>query len=992
MTADDLEKLVLSTADGLELARAFEGMDEEERAKLSTSAQTLHRHLDEGKAPSTASEQLESFLSARGKEIGLHGEVRSHWNNLENRKACLAVFAVGPLSAVKKWQVRPKRDDMPAFEKIIRDRRPSWMDEWVEHELEVGGTITFPTLHGWVQDGICRKPESDGYYRLFASYYMRTGFHGVDKDYIPPLSEQLLQAPELLSEIDGLFRVETDAFNTNSWLTKGAAAHYETWPEALIKLSRAKHLDRAHLLRLALDGLRLDIKQNQLSGYHKLYKAMEPTASELIDHQPDYIGLLSHPVSHVAKFAIDMLTRIEKAKALQRGPFLREIGSVFANDSKSNGIAALKLLQQTVAETKQSPDPVALAAVVDAMRHKDPEVQAKGIEILEPYAQQLTSAHRALISDMMVLVSASNRPALEKLLMDASNDANARPSQVESALPSQTVGYLPLSFTGSCHEVLSASAAIEPIMTVDKLIESILHAIEVVDSPDELERIIDALSRLADQRPEDFEKRVAPLLHRLNKGQVSSNGLRAVDNTIAGAVLDLIASWASGQLNQTQIQSLEYSIPEDVFVPMITHLREISSRVAAHKAQPLLAAPTHKGGWIDPIIWVERLVQMEQDLSPEKSMDLRLSMLRLAPDNRPEALRLAEKLGGDIGRLARFALGGGETPIKSDQANYAPWITAARCREPDVDWSGVFACLALDDAWPDSLSPAIHEWTSSHRAVHYEQMTWKHAELKVHSRAAAQVDAPEKRGLLTTALDALGARTTTHWEELPTAALSRWPETKYNWATDINTTWQAQWLAFLWPQKLDSVHMKAVRKLVLRIEEDSSNSTANHGLLNCLFQKGRSWGEPGHLVLALSIVGKDSDVRSLAIDALIEGIENRLFDPDTFANVLVRLCEGEWVKFNRLAENLLKIAKVSELHASAIDAALQAWLPRFDFTQRNAHHVLQVLVETQAISGAPILASTREVLTALKGKDKGTALAKQILTQRVQNHLLAAQI
>jgi hypothetical protein len=974
MNADDLEKLVLSTADGLELARAFEGMDEKERAKLSAGAQSLHRHLSEGKVTSAASEQLKSFLSKP------RGAVWSPWNYPENRKAALAVFAVGPLSAVKKWQVRPLQRDMPAFEKIIRDRMPDWIDAWVAHELDQqGACIAFPTLHGWVQDGICRKPESDGYYRLFASYYMRTRSHGVDEDSIPPLSEQLLQAPELLSDIDGLFRVETEAFNTNAWLTKGAAAHYETWPEALIKLSRAKHVDRAHLLRLALDGLRRDIKQNQLSGFHKLYRAMEPTTTELIDHQPDYIALLCHPVSHVAKFSIDMLAKIEKAKALQRGPFLREIGSIFANDSKGNGIAALKLLERIVGESKQSPDPLALAAVLDAMLHTDPEVQAKGIEILEPYGQQLSSAHRAAIADMMVLVSASNRPALEKLLMGASNDVNSRPEPVESGLPSQGAGYLPISFTGSCHEVLSASSEIEPIMSVDKLIDSVFHAIEVVDSPDELERIIDALSRLADQRREDFEKRVAPLLHRLNKGQVGSNGLRAVNNTIAAAVLDLVASWASGKLHQTQIQSLEYSIPEDVYVPMITHLREISSRVVAHKAQPLLAAPTHKGGWVDPMIWVERLAKIKQDPSLESSMDLRLSMLRLAPDNRPEALRLAEKLGGEIGRLARFALGGREIPVKSDRANYAPWITAARCREPDADWRGAFACLALDDIWPDSLAPAIHEWTSSHRAVHYEQMSFKHAELKVQARTADRIDEPKKRGLEALAPGELGGIITTHWEELPTAALCRWPETKYNWSTDINATWTAQWLSYIWPQKLDSVHMKAVRKLVLRLEEDSSNSTPNHGFLSCLFQRGRSWGEPGHLLLALSLVGKDGDVRSLAIDALIEGVESRLFAPDTFADVLVRLCEGEWVKYNRLAENLLKVAKVSELHACAIDAALQAWLPHFDLDQRNAHYLLQVLVETQAISGVPISPPTRKALASLKGKNKGTALAKQIL-------------
>jgi len=127
------------------------------------------------------------------------------------------------------------------------------------------------------------------------------------------------------------------------------------------------------------------------------------------------------------------------------------------------------------------------------------------------------------------------------------------------------------------------------------------------------------------------------------------------------------------------------------------------------------------------------------------------------------------------------------------------------------------------------------------------------------------------------------------------------------------------------------------------------------------------------------LVGKDADVRGLAIDALIEGIENRIFDPAIFAIVMTRLCEGEWVKYNRLGENLLQVAQVSPIHARAIDAALQAWLPSFDLAQRNGHHVLQVFVETQAISNSPISPSTRTALTSLTGKTKSASLAKQIL-------------
>lgn len=163
------------------------------------------------------------------------------------------------------------------------------------------------------------------------------------------------------------------------------------------------------------------------------------------------------------------------------------------------------------------------------------------------------------------------------------------------------------------------------------------------------------------------------------------------------------------------------------------------------------------------------------------------------------------------------------------------------------------------------------------------------------------------------------------------------------------------------------------------MDGDSSNWTPNYGFLHALFQRGRPWGEPGHLVLALSVVGKDADVRGLAIDALIEGIENRIFDPAVFAMVMTRLCEGEWVKYNRLSENLLHVAQVSPVHARAIDAALQAWLPDFDLAQRNGHHVLQLLVETQAMSGAPVSPSTRTALTSLTGKTKAASLAKQIL-------------
>ena len=129
--------------------------------------------------------------------------------------------------------------------------------------------------------------------------------------------------------------------------------------------------------------------------------------------------------------------------------------------------------------------------------------------------------------------------------------------------------------------------------------------------------------------------------------------------------------------------------------------------------------------------------------------------------------------------------------------------------------------------------------------------------------------------------------------------------------------------------------MKGASRLARKMDDESINLAPWFGFLQSLFQKNRPWGEAGHLLLCLGLVGKDADVKGLAVDALIEGIEGRVFDPRAFVEVMTRLCEGQWVKLNRLSEGLLQVAQVSALHARVVSEALQAWLPLLDLKQRG---------------------------------------------------------
>lgn len=982
MTPEMLEDLILGEGDAWPLQRACADLDEKARAKLSSAAQKLHRQLSACKAGETASERLKALLAQRGKE----GAWR-FYSAPENNKAAVALFALGPLSALKKRGLHVW-GEQPVAERILTDRRPPWIDEWIAHELEQDFTwLDLPTILSWMKSGVCRKPEVDGYYGKFAAYLMRARDWGKPDTTPPPppLSQQLIDEPILLEDVWALFKIETIAFNTNGWLTSGAPPGYETWPEALVKLSTQGRLDRERLLRAALDGLRLDIKENQLAGFHRFYVQMTPTSEELLRHQPLYIDLLCHSVGHVAKFAIEMLTKVEKLGALDADPVLREIQGVFAGAGKGNAMAALTLVQRTAARDEDA-RARCLSATVEALRHANADVQAKALTLLEASVGRLEAAHLQLIAELEGFVAASNRVRLLALVgQDPATAPAGRAERVAAAGALSALSgappeaYVPIGGDVVGRTVLSPEMELTPIPSVDALIDAVLHAVEVVDGPDEIERIVDAISRFAGRPPADFEQRVAPLVHRLEHGRTGANGLGVVRVGAGLALVDLIFSWAHGRLYRTEFERSIYYTQDDAFEPMIAHLRAVAERAARRESRTLLSAPTHHGGWIDPLVWMDRLHELAPVAGLGRTMDFRLSLLRLAPDNRDKALERAGSLPAPLRRIVIFALGGEAPPAKEDRNAYAALITAARCRAPLADWSAAFAPLGVEDDWPDGLKPAQYGWRAAHKTGQHQQMRWKTPEFHVTvERGGETTDRAVPGGLIARLRTTLQGPLVAKWSELPTAALCRRSEAKH-FSGDLNTVWVTQWLAYLWPQNPAGAQIKGAAKLADRIDENSSNWMPGFGFLHSLFQKNRPWGEVGHLLLCLGLIGKDADVKGLAVDALIEGIEGRVFDPRLFAEVMARLGEGKWGKLNRLGEGLLQVVQVSTLHAEVVCEALEAWLPRLDFEERSAIHVLQVLLEARALTGRPLAASAQAALREVGGSGKAARLAKDLL-------------
>ena len=110
-----------------------------------------------------------------------------------------------------------------------------------------------------------------------------------------------------------------------------------------------------------------------------------------------------------------------------------------------------------------------------------------------------------------------------------------------------------------------------------------------------------------------------------------------------------VASRTRGSARTTEQPDLGIEFVEPDAGLFSQRVRAAARRAAAGKRGPLLALPTHTGGWIAPAALVARLTEVGEDVDEPELLQ---ALLRLAPDGRAAALAAA----ADLRRPAR-ALG-----------------------------------------------------------------------------------------------------------------------------------------------------------------------------------------------------------------------------------------------------------------------------------------------------------------------------------------------
>jgi hypothetical protein len=190
-----------------------------------------------------------------------------------------------------------------------------------------------------------------------------------------------------------------------------------------------------------------------------------------------------------------------------------------------------------------------------------------------------------------------------------------------------------------------------------------------------------------------------------------------------------------------------------------------------------------------------------------------------------------------------------------------------------------------------------------------------------------------------------------------------------------------QWLGYQCPLDVRSACLKGARMAFDLMDERNPEL---RGVFDVLFDRHRPWGEEGHALAIMGLMVREPEASGLAIDALAHGIDHGLFDPAVFAALLTRFEAGGWMKFNRLASALARVVAISPTHAAAISQGMQAWLTRFDLSERGAHELLAVLDQAHAAMIMAVSAELAAKLRELEGASKTAKLARSILARTQQ--------
>jgi hypothetical protein len=922
------------------------------------------------------------------------------------RTAAIAATSACSFSELKKldWRAFPQSEDVI---EVLGDRRPDWIDKWVMLRLEnewYWAPGVWQPIYTLAREGLCRKPDHPHYYLGMiggTSDWTKSGKKAEQRLY-----RMLVDDEDLLNDVWKLFELEGGG--ENSLANHDRFTHGAKWSTTLLKLAKEGRLSRERLLDSSLDALERGFNHYRAKWFSEFHELLEPTDEERKILAARYLHLLASPTPTIVAWTLKRVQAIQNKTPFDSAELIDALLPCVRSRKKGQVTAALKLLGQAV---KCQPDAAEAAASVacEGLGHEAPDVQEKAFDIVEKLSLSIDSPPVDRVQEFRHGAAASLAQRLDhwlsrygapadvaadddQIVRDKATEELSLPDDVLTVLRELDPALAKYAGLGSLQELVSKSKTppdlsefelpsiqfdgtdiprldpekkLSPIEDLDELIEVCSRVAEDEELIDETFRALDGISRLCNQRPEDFDQKTGPLRKRVAK-LLEQRRFPFLAFGPGHDICGVIDAW----LNEKVCEPIEiadgregtwFTLPHIEFqateqqkltcspAGVLSQLSLIvSRRVALRGAAPLLCAPTHASGWIDPRKFANRVNDWIIRKKEPPTVDLCLALLRLAHEYRSSALKSLKTSRSEWVRAIRYALGG-RSKI-GDSA--ALWTAAARSRTPLVD-------IPELEAKHPMLGPGAGK-----SACYLPQTPADGSGPMVRLRIKCE---PEFRKARDISLIPVMLHRPLHY--LPPKHASQW------WHIPIGGERMGTVAAArtLWPSNLEGYFACAAGEIASNL--DWWGAYWHHrGYLDVLLDPDVPLTPMANLLLAVTLASKEPGEHGLAVDVSIAAIEDGRLNAEQFGERLAWLLPTGLVKPDRWAKRLTEVSQISPLHSESVRRILERTL-QIDpaKTPRGTGSLIELLNELAIESGEGI--ETPACLAFLNQSTKGSSKA-----------------
>jgi len=603
----------------------------------------------------------------------------------------LVAYGTLPVTDLRKlgWRSLHAPEGM---ESVLRRRSPERLGPIVDHLLDVGSGRAWRAVRALVREGIISRPASDAY---TIGMLVATRYGGV--------AAAVEEDPGLLDdEVWRLFEVEGGGETSLSAHEKYTG---DAWGDLFRDLASRDPALRSRLLDVSLAALGRDFATFRAGWFSRFHESLAPSDDERAERVDSYLGLLRSRSGPTVSFAVLALGRISRVGRLPPDLVLGHLDVVLMDAPAGTARSALELVARAGGDPSHAHEAALVATA--ALAHASTDVQRAAVRLIGDLITTPDASIAMAVADRLPQVAASQRSAAMGLMERLGHAAADPPPAAASPRPAATPVQMAVPTPAVRPSPLDPARAIAALTSIDDLIDVAVSVVETGEPAGDLERVLDAVGRFGAERPDGFGRLVAALARRARTilGRRESAPFNGFDARADAAAV--LLAWTTGELRGPSPGYRGIDPGAGAFLS--ARAREVAEVIARQEAFRGASVPTHAGGFIDPLVLVERLTAQ----APASHLDLVAAILRLAPERRAEALGAATVVPGEVGAVVRYALGGDEQVGPTA----AWWVAAARVRAPGRDDervearhprlgpdAGLAARLAILEARPGMLS------------------------------------------------------------------------------------------------------------------------------------------------------------------------------------------------------------------------------------------------------------------------------------------------